>query len=424
MASDVAALGQLELPDESRVWSRVSSELVATTEAEVAGELHELTPSRAAAGMDALSREIELPDRDAVWTRVAQGIEADRSGEVEPVGMPWWRMAAFRRRRLVWGPLGAAAAVLVAVALILAQPPLNTAEAFVRDVEALSALAEAALADDVLTEDEKNSVADLAIELRQTIVQHPETLIELDAQTRGDVLATLATVTARLTPIANEELVELRGLPPGLEIATAVVGEDATSTGTSATPTAVNSAQAVSPGSSEDAPGRQSVEGAGSPRDGPPGLTAVAPVVASSVTSLNEVADAVEEAGGGNVRPSASAVTPGSLVGLCRELRGSERASCQRAINAAIAACSGAAGRGSLDDCEAVSEFAGDQCEVLLPENDAALCREALAGLESGAELSSPSGSSRGNTGRSTDDDSYGADSRSDDDRKDRDDDD
>ncbi len=424
VASNVEMLGRVELPDETRVWSQVSSELVATTEAEVAGELHELTPSRAAAGMDALSREIELPDRDAVWSPVAQRIDADRPGELESVGAPWWRMRAFGRRRLVWGPLGAAAAVLVAVALVLAQPPANTAEAFVRDVEALSALAEAALADEVLTEDEKNSVADLAIELRQTIAQHPETLIELDAQTRGDVLATLATVTARLAPIADEELLELRGVPSGPETTPPAAADGVRPTGGSATPTAVHSAPAVSPGSSGSAPGRRSAEGVEPQRDGPPGLVLVAPVVASSVTSLHELADAVEEAGGGSVRPSASVATPGSLLGLCRDLRGAERGGCQRAINAAIAACSGAADRGSLDECEAASESAGDACEALLPEDGAALCAAALTGLESGAELSSPSGLSRGNMGRSTDDDSRGTDSRSDDDRTDRDDDD
>lgn len=392
LASDLGALGgEVELPGENAVWSRISDDLAPRAVIEIA-------PLAVAEGLEMLGRESELPDEEAVWSRVSAGIAADRAREHGRHGLPWWKAGPFGRRPLLWGPVGAVAAALIAVALMLAQPPLSTAEAFVRDVEALSALADAALADDVLTEGEKNSVADLALELRRTIDDRPETLIELDAEARGSVLVTLAGVTAQLAPIADEELVQLRGPEqrgPGLtgdaaersgDVGESSEAEPSPATGASEEPSSESGSEATGGGSerrSDSAP------------DSPPGLTGVAPVVASSVTSLQEVADAVQDAGAGNVRPSVSEVTPGSLLGLCRELRGPDRSGCQRAINAAIAACTGAADRGALNDCAEASAFASDVCVALLPSGEAFVCSEALVGLESGEQI----GGSRGEGG-------------------------
>jgi hypothetical protein len=389
LASDLGALGrEVELPGESAVWSRIAGELAARAETEA-------EPLSVAAGLEMLGREGELPDEEAVWSRVSVGIAADRAREHGRHGLPWWKVGPFGRRPLLWGPVGAVAAVLVAVVLLLAQPPVNTAEAFVRDVEALSTLADVALADGVLTEDEKNSVADLVIELRLMIDRRPETLIELDAETRRSVLATLSAVTERLIPLADEELVQLRSAPPpGLSIAIDAVegSSDAREPGIAAATAVSEATEEPTPEPGEDAPGRGAEVRSSSAPSAPPGLSGVAPVVASSVTSLHEVVEAVQGAGGGDSSPSVSPVTPGQLLGLCRELRGQERSGCQRAINAAIAACTGAADRDSLGDCADAATFARDVCVALLPSGEALVCSEALAGLESGEQI----GGSRG----------------------------
>lgn len=420
LASDLGTLGRaVELPREDTVWSRISGDLAPRAEPEAA-------PLAMAEGLEMLGRESELPDEEAIWSRVSAGIAADRGRERGSQRLPWWTVGPFGRRPLLWGPVGAVAAVLVAVVLMLAQPPVNTAEAFVRDVQALSVLADAALADDVLTEDEKNSVADLAFELRRTINDRPETLIELDAETRGNVLAILAQVTEQLAPIADEELVQLRGSAPSglsLTVGAAERGRDVgDSSEAEPTPAIAASVQPTAE-SSDTTPGRGVEMRSDSAPDSPPGLSDVAPVVASSVTSLHEVADAVQDAGAGNVTPSVSRVTRGSLLGLCRELRGPDRSGCQRAINAAIAACTGAADRDALSDCAEASAFAGEVCEAVLSSGNAEDCREALAGLESGEQtgsLQAQDGANRGRIGGSADDDDGGRDSRRDDDRRDR----
>ena len=402
LAADLGALGrEAELPDEDAVWSRVADELTAARESEVAGDLAGLTSPSAMVGLDTLGREITVPDEDAVWSRVSAGMAGVRTMERISRTVPWWRVGPFGRHPLLWGPVGAAAAVLVVVALILARPPINSAEAFVRDVEALSALAAVALADDVLTEREKDSVAELATALHLTIDQRPETLIELDAEARQNVLATLADVMARLTPIADDELVALRGGPlPGLATAReAVEGGDDDGQAAPEVTQAAGAIEGSTPELDAAESGRGLNPGSDEAPSEPRGLGYVAPVVASSVTSLHEVADAVQGAGQGIVSRSESLGTPGYLVGLCRELRGQERAGCQQAINAAVAACAGAAGRGELNDCADASARASEVCEALLPEGEAALCAEALGGLEGGEELGAtgpPDGTNRG----------------------------
>ena len=430
LAADLGALGrEVITPDEDVVWSRVAGEVAAESESGVAGTLADVTSLQVLAGLDNLVSQSTLPDEDVVWLRVSAEMGGGRVVEGGSTTEPWWRVGPFGRRPLLWGPAGAAAAVVIAIALMLAQPPVNTAEAFVRDVEALSTLAEAALADGVLTADEKDSVADLATGLRLAVDARPETLIELDAETRGSVLATLAEVTASLTPIADEELVALRGgPPPGL--ATAIESVDSGPNGapvaSGATEGAVVSEEAT-PKPAEDVPGRGIEVRSGSTPSEPPDVGHVAPVVASSVTSLNEVAEAVEGAGRGDASPRASLATPGYLAGLCRELRGQERSGCQRAINGAIAACAGAADRDERDDCADALAFASEVCEAVLPEAEATLCAEALAGLDVGDEIGASrlrDGANRGKIDGSADDDDDGMDSPPDDDRKDREDDD
>ncbi len=297
--------------------------------------------------------------------------------------------------------------MVIAVVMMLAQPPVNTAEAFVRDVEELSALADAALADSVLTEDEKDSVAEAAIELRLTIDRRPETLIELDPQTRESVLATLAHVTERLTPIADEELVALRGeSAPGPVAAIEAVDGSANGAPVAVATESAGVPEATTPEPDRNSSGRGSESRSDSAPTEPPAVGHVSPLVASSVTSLHEVADAVEGAGQvGDSSSGASLATPGYLLGLCRDLRGQERSGCQRAINAAIAACSGAADRDELDDCADASGFANDVCQALLPVEEAGRCTEALDGLGGGEALGERNSGSRDRGGGAGDDD-------------------
>lgn len=424
LAADLGSKGREQtLPDADVVWLRVARDVTAEREADVARRLEALALPDVPSGLDELRREGVLPDEDLVWSRVSAGMSGRGVVERESDAVPWWRVGPFGRRPMLWGPVGAAAAVVIAIVLMLAQPAVNTAEAFVRDVEELSALADAALADSVLTEQEKDSVAELAIELRLTIDRRPETLIELDAQTRESVLATLVHVTEQLTPIADEELVALRNEAP--VPATVVEPVDGGGSGTPAATATQQSAGTVAVATPEPdriGSGRGSDSRSDSARTDPPAGGHVSPLVASSVTSLHEVADAVEGAGEAGDRSSgAGLATPGYLLGLCRDLRGQERSGCQRAINAAIAACSGAADRDELDDCADASGFAGEVCQMLLPAEEAGRCVEALDGLGGGEALGEWDSGSGDRGGKSTDEDDDDADRERDRDRKDRD---
>jgi len=419
LSNITAGLDQLgrdaSLPDADALWERLDIQLSEARESAVAETLEDLASSSVVARLDALARGTVPPDEEAVWARVASALP-DRDARES-----WWRIGPFGRKPRLWGPLGAAAAVLIAVVLMLAQPPTNSAEAFVRDVEALSAIADQALFDGLLTETEKEAMAERAAALRTVIDERPEILVELDDRARGHVLETLASVSERLTPLADEELEALRSYPPGPETALEVGGDGQSSAPQPGGPSQLSEGDPAR-GADGSEPGLRPQRSESTSND-IPGLTQVAPVVASSVRSLHEVADRVDEAARGNLAPT-TAGTPGQLAGLCRDLRGAERSDCQRAINEAVAACSGAAGRGALDDCGEAVETASAVCEAVLSNESALRCTEALAALTDGLEWEASGGSSgwdRGRIGQSAsdDDDNDGRDRRSDD-RRDR----
>ena len=157
--------------------------------------------------LDGLAHQAELPDSADVWSRVAAGIDAHEQAQRPSLLERWWPSPS---GRAFWAPTLAASLALVAVLALLISEPDSTSAAFVEDVERLSAVASDALADDVLTPDERESVTALAAALAATVDRRPHTVAELNARERADVLEALDQVLIILVPLADAELTETR----------------------------------------------------------------------------------------------------------------------------------------------------------------------------------------------------------------------
>jgi hypothetical protein len=350
-----------------------------------------------AAELDELGRHAPALDEDVVWARVGAGVDAAprvaRRERAPWWTAPWWTLHLPRwADRPLWAAASAGAAVLLIVAFTLISQPRSTSAAFVEDVNELSSVAQAALADNQLTEDEKGNVAALAAALVQAIDENPAALNELAPEQREHVLGTLSDVMSRLRPISDDEL---------LADDEAIV-DDASSESTQLAATedgddgdgdAENAQDNGGPPEHAAQPVRPT-PGGGSRQ----GLTVVAPSVTVSVTAIREVTDAVEHSnsGGGELRPSGA--TPGDLAGLCQGLSGRDRSECNRAVNSAVAACSGSSGKKLASGrCGEAASSAVAVCGDLLSEAAADTCEQAFAALQ--LEAAS-------NAGAASDDDS------------------
>ncbi len=349
-----------------------------------------------AAGLDALGRRAPVLDGDTVWSRVSAGIDA-APRSLPAARSPWWRLSLPPwMNRPAWSAAGAFAAVLVLGVFVLVSPPRSTSAAFFDDVVELSAVADAALSDDLLTEDEKGNLAALATALLAAIDRNPAALDELGAGQRQIVLDTLSTVMSRLTPIADGEIeADLRVFgPPENASNPPDTGRPDDSGSPQTTGQPDDGGQPLRPGQPEQA--AQPVlptSGGGSGQ----GRTVVAPSVAASVTALGEVNEAVERAhergkGKGksgddgdtaaedsSIRNSSTA-TPGYLAGVCEDLRGRSRSDCNRAVNGAISACRSSSDKGK-NSCENAISNAAEVCDDLLHGDDEDTCEQALEAL-------------------------------------------
>ena len=376
-----------------------------------------------AAGLDALGRRAPVLDVDTVWSRVSAGIDA-APRSLPAARSPWWRPSLPTwMNRPAWSAAGAFAAVLVLGVFVLVSPPRSTSAAFFDDVAELSAVAEAALSDDVLTEDEKGNLAALATVLLAAIDRNPAALDELGADQRQIVLDTLSTVMGRLTPIADQEVAaDLRATGPSENASNPPdTGrpDDSGPPQTSGQPD--EGGQSLRVDKPEQAAQPVLPTSGGALRQG---RTVVAPSVAASVTALGEVNEAVERAhqrgkgrgkGGddsdsGSGAASAdssgrnfSTATPGYLAGVCADLRGTSRSECNRAVNSAISACRVSSGNGNNPrrSCEDAISNAAVVCDDLLHGDDEDTCKQALDALWStrvalGVDDGDASGSDRG----------------------------
>ncbi len=372
-----------------------------------------------AAGLDALGQRAPVLDGDTVWSRVSAGIDA-APRSLPAARSPWWRLGLPTwMNRPAWSAAGAFAAVLVLGVFVLVSPPRSTSAAFYEDVVELSAVADAALSDDLLTEDEKGNLAALATALLAAIDRNPAALDELGAGQRQIVLDTLSTVMARLTPIADEEIeADLRVFGPPENASNPPDAGRPDGAGSSQTDGQPDGGdQPLRPGQPEQAAQPVLPTSGGEPGQG---RAIVAPSVAASVTALGEVNAAVERAhergkgkgkSGGDgdtdaedssIRNSSTA-TPGYLAGVCEDLKGRGRSDCNRAVNGAISACRVNPGNGKNAgrSCDDAISNAAEVCDDLLHGDDADVCEQALEALWStrvglGVDDGDASGSDRG----------------------------
>jgi len=341
--------------------------------------------------LDGLAHQAELPDSADVWSRVADGIEAHEQAQRPSLLERWWPSPS---TRAFWAPTLAASLALFAVLALLISEPDSTSAAFVEDVERLSAVTSDALADDVLTPDERESVTALAAALAATVDRRPHTIAELSTRERADVLEALDQVLIILVPVADAELTETRSntllAAAGLS---ATVDADRSTAG----------AAGVPPGPLPPALVDQAAPPNIGQSDPPLAVPAATPSVALSVASLEGVTDAVENDRRGSGLPSSASGRESGAgraaaddddddhddddqASVCFGLTGSTRTVCERAVMAAVAACGGAIDSGDLDECERATEFAEDVCEDLLPKRDARTCERALERLSKAAE--------------------------------------
>ena len=352
-----------------------------------------------AAALGDLSAQASPPRQDAVWSRVAAGIEAhERERARSPLGR-WREWQAIPRA--AWGPAIAASVALFAIMFSLISEPTSTSAAFLADVDELSAVTTEALADDVLTADERDSVAELTASLVATIDRRPETLSDLDPTERENVLSQLEKVVAILLPAADAELVEVRSnmllAAAGLPVNASDRGPEVDpSVGRSPLPQAEATLVPGAPGAAAaGALAKEAVApGPAAPSARPP-IAVSTPSVAASVASLEGVTNAVENAQRGGGPPGGLPGRPAGVAApvvahdnqsLCFGLTGADRASCERAVSAAVAACGAASRAPGMVDCERAVELAEELCDDLLSKRDARTCEHALDRLLQAAE--------------------------------------
>ena len=282
-------------------------------------------------------------DREAVRARIAAGIAAAPRRD----SPRWWEL--YRSSGAWVVPRRAALATVAVIAagvLFSLLATRSSSAAFVDDVERLSAVTTAALADDQLSDGEKTELASRAAALVERIAADRGVVASLEAEQLEAVAGALSEVESRLQAQSEAE-----AAPPPQE----------------ARP--------------EDAPGDSpALDGAA---DAAPAAQP-APAVSESLVSVRTVSEVVEDVRAS--RAQGASVPPGhaTLETVCEGPAGSAAGVCGAAVETAKEICGSVGDAASLDACSAAVEVATHNCD-LLTGPDRSACRIALRDLERAA---------------------------------------
>ena len=173
------------------------------------GDPYESTDSEvereAAAAFEHLWASAPELDDAALRARVDAAVAAT------PQRSAWWRGGAGRifapglRLPRLTTALGAAAAIVLAAVAVLATQGGSSQAAVLEEVEALSNLATQALADEMLSAEEREAIRLRAVSLAHLLEQDPDALAELDDDDVTHVVSTLEALLATIHGHVDDE---------------------------------------------------------------------------------------------------------------------------------------------------------------------------------------------------------------------------
>lgn len=303
--------------------------------------------NEAGVAFDALWASAPEIDTDAVWAKVRAGVAGtpqrrlawwDPRGwrpESVPGGAPGWRPAP----RLVTAVAVAFAAVAISVGALVTQGGSSDAM-LVAEAEGLSGFASRALADDLLTPEERSEIGRRAEALALALKEDPGELSRLSDTQVARVAETLEAVLRSIDP---HEEADGEGVTASVglieEVRSQARDEQAGRGVTSATPAA-------------------------------PEPTATPPATPTSEAAAS---------------PAASPTQPAVVLPVCAGPDGGAAAECDRTFRAAVIACQSAASGEELSGCKERVQDAKRACNALASNSQRRTCDREVKGIEAAA---------------------------------------